>query len=121
FEVVQGARKLPIEECPRPQDRIEDPAQLNLVAGVLIAVLGDLCARDRIAANLAASNNDVRAVVRARLAGEPPEDVPLTRGWRAAHLLPRLTAVLQGEVLVRVADLKAEAPFDYADAGPTSL
>ena len=71
--------------------------------------------------NLAASNNDVRALVRARLADEGPPEVPLTRGWRAAHLLPRLTAVLQGEVLVRVADLKAAAPLDYADAPPAAV
>jgi ribonuclease D len=117
IEVVQAARKLPIEECPRPADRIEDPPQLALVAGVLIAVLGDLCARAHLAGNLVASNNDIRAVVRARLAGEPiPADLLLAQGWRQQHDLPHLLAVLEGRRLVRVADLHNEAPLGYEDA-----
>ena len=70
---------------------------------------------------VAASNNDVRALVRAHLGGEEPPDVPLTRGWRAEHLLPRLLAVLRGDVLVRVANLKSPAPLDYADAPPPTV
>jgi hypothetical protein len=103
-------------------DRVEDPGQLNLVAGVLIAVLGDVCARERIAANLAASNNDIRSLVRAALNREPlPDDIPLTHGWRSAHLLPKLTAVLEGKVLVRVADVRAEAPLDYREVKETPV
>ncbi len=115
-EVVQSARKLPLEQCPAPLDRIEDLPQLSLVAGVLIAVLGDLCARARLAGNLVASNNDIRALVRARLAGEPlPDDLPLTRGWRAEHILPDLLAVLEGRRLVRIANLAVDAPLGYED------
>jgi ribonuclease D len=116
-EVVQAARKLSLEECPRLPDRIEDIPQMNLVASVLIAVLGDLCTRARLASNLVASNSDVRALVRARLVGDPiPADMPLAQGWRSQHVLPDLLAVLEGRRLVRVADLKAEAPLAYQDA-----
>jgi ribonuclease D len=117
IEVVQAARQLSAEECPRPADRIDDPPQLNLVAGVLIAVLGDLCGRARLAGNLVAGNNDIRALVRARLAGEPiPGELPLAQGWRAEHILPELLAVLEGRRLVRVANVQAEAPLSYEDA-----
>jgi ribonuclease D len=115
-EVVQAARQLPLEECPRLPERIEDLPQLNMVSGVLIAVLGDLCARTRLAGNLVASNNDVRALVRVRLAGDPvPADLPLAQGWRGRHILPDLLAVLEGRRLVRVADLRREAPLAYED------
>ena len=118
-EVVQTARKLTMEECPRPADRIEDLPQLGLVSGILIGVLGDVCARARLASNLVASNNDVRAVVRARLAGDPiPADLPLAQGWRGRHILPELLAVLEGRRLVRVADLRSEAPLAYEEAPP---
>jgi ribonuclease D len=79
-------------------------------------VLGDLCARGRLASNLVASNNDIRALVRARLAGDPvPADLSLAQGWRAGHILPDLVAVLEGRRMVRVANLKAEAPLGYQD------
>jgi hypothetical protein len=39
----------------------------------------------------------------------------LTRGWRAAHILPDLLAVLEGRRAVRIANVKAEAPFGYVE------
>lgn len=114
--VVQEARALPADEWPEPADREQDVPQLALVAGVLIAVLGDTCARAQLAQSLVGSNNDVRDLVRAKVAGEPPPDVPLTRGWRAEHLLPDLLAVLEGRKLVGVADVRADAPLAYRPA-----
>jgi ribonuclease D len=120
-EVVQEARKLPPEQCPEAAERVDDPPQLNLAANILFAVLADACARQRLAANLVASNSDVRALVRARLAGEPlPQDFPLMSGWRAAHVLPGLLAVLDGRRAVRIVDLKADAPLGYAEMAETA-
>jgi ribonuclease D len=112
--VVAEARALPAEECPVPLDREQDPPQVQLVGSVLMAVLGDLCARERLAPNLVASTTDVKLLVRARLAGQPlPEDSLLTHGWRSAHVLPDLLAVLEGRRALRIADVRAEAPFAY--------
>jgi ribonuclease D len=120
-EVVQEARRLPLEQCPEAAERIEDPPQLNLVANILIAVLGDLCARQHLAGNLVASNTDIRALVRSRLAKEPlPDDFPLMRGWRSSHILPELLAILEGRRAVRIDDLAADAPLEYADVKETS-
>jgi ribonuclease D len=115
--VVQEARALPLEECPVPAERDQDPAQLGIVSGVLIAVLADTCARLKLAQGLVASNNDVRELVRSRLAGEALPELPLTGGWRAGHVLPALVDVLEGRTLVRVADVGAEAPLGFARAG----
>ncbi len=56
------------------------------------------CLRRRgLAANLVASNNDVKLLVRARLIGQPlPAESLLTAGWRSSHILPDLLAVLDG-------------------------
>jgi ribonuclease D len=116
-QAAAAARALPIEACPAPLERDQDPPQVGLTAAVLTAVLGDVCARLRLAPNLAASSQDVKRLVRARFAGGPlPDDVPLTQGWRAAHVLPELLAVLDGRRLLRVADVRAEAPFAYVEA-----
>jgi ribonuclease D len=114
--VVQEARALPADEMPALMDRDQDPPQVLLVNSVLMAVLGDLCARMRLTPGLVASTADVKQLVRARHVGEElPADSPLTRGWRAAHVLPELLAVLDGRRAVRVASLRSEAPFAYAD------
>jgi ribonuclease D len=118
-EVVQEARGMPLEQCPTPAERDQDPPQLALVAGLLIAVLGDICARLKLAQGLVSSNNDVRELVRARLGGEPlPPDLSLTQGWRAQHILPVLLAVLEGRRLVCIADPTAEAPLAYHEDAP---
>jgi ribonuclease D len=120
-ETVVQARALPLEQCPASLGREQDPPQVALVSNVLTAVLGDVCARLRLAQSIVSSNNDVKQLVRARLAGEPlPADLPLTRGWRAAHILPELLAILEGRRFVGVADLASEAPFTYQDSVPTS-
>jgi ribonuclease D len=114
--LVEESRALPIELCPALPEREQDPPQVALVSSVLLAVLGDVCARRRLATNLVANTADVKLLVRARLAGEPlPESSGLTRGWRAQHILPELLAVLEGRRAVRIADVRAEAPFAYQD------
>jgi ribonuclease D len=119
-QTVLAARALPPSECPEPADRDQDPAQVGLVTNVLTAVLGDFCARNQLAPNLVASTTDVKLLVRARLAGEElPARSLLTRGWRSEHVLPGLQAILEGRRLVRVADITADAPFAFEDAGPT--
>jgi len=115
-EVVQLARDLPAEQCPDPIGRDQEPPRAELVRAILGAVLADHCARLGLAPNLVASNQDLKGLVRARMTGAPlPDDSQLTRGWRAQHLLPVLLAILDGQRLIRVANLQAEAPLDYAD------
>jgi len=113
LEVVRQARALPIEEAPEAIAAEIDPPQLALLAGLLSTVLGDLCARLRLAPGLVASNNDLKLLVRAALNSEPlPENHALAGGWRAAVILPQLLAVLKGEVRLRVANLYGPAPFE---------
>jgi ribonuclease D len=117
-QAVVQARELPLEECPAAMERDQDPPQVLLTAGILTAVLGDMCARLRLAPNLVASNQDVKRLVRARFLGAAlPTDLPLTQGWRGAAILPELVSVLDGRRLVRIADVTAPAPFAYVQAG----
>src|SRR5262249_44664326 len=56
---VQNARSLPIEECPPATERDQDPIQVGLIVGVMMAVLNDLCQRGSLATSLVATNHDV--------------------------------------------------------------
>ncbi len=122
LQAVQRARELPLEQCPPMAEREQDPSQVGLIVNVLLAVLGDLCARGELASNLVATTADVRLLVRARLqdAPLPTESLPteslLTQGWRGEHILPDLLAILDGRRSLRVADVRAEAPFVLEDA-----
>jgi ribonuclease D len=119
FEAVDQARALPPEQLPPLAEREQEVPQVNMVSAVLTAVLGDFCAREHLASNLIASSQDVRTLVRARFQGVAlPEDMPLTQGWRRQYVLPALLGVLEGRRAVRVADMRAEAPFAYVDGEP---
>lgn len=116
IQTVAEARCLPLEACPVALNREQDPPQLTLLSSVLTAVLGDVCIRRGLAPNLVASNNDVKLLVRSRLAEQPPPtESLLSAGWRRTHILPDLLAVLDGQRSVRIADIMADAPLDYAD------
>jgi ribonuclease D len=116
LQAVERARQLRSEDCPVPAEREQDPPQVGLVANVLLAVLGDLCARMDLAPNFVAANQDIKSLVRARFACQPlPDSSLLTRGWRAQHILPELLAVLEGRRSIHVVDVAAEAPFGYQE------
>jgi ribonuclease D len=116
LEVVARARALPPDQLPVAVDREQDPPQVAWVTSVLNAVLADLCTRRRLAVNLVASTTDVRLLVRAAMGQVPlPADSALTHGWRAAHILPDLLAVLEGRRSLRISALRAETPFDYSE------
>jgi ribonuclease D len=114
LHIVEEARALPVAACPPQAEREQDPVHVQLATALLVAVLGDWCARRDLAVGLAASTSDVRQLVRARHTGQSlPEDCPLLAGWRATHLLPDLLAVLDGRRSVRIASLKGGSPFRY--------
>jgi ribonuclease D len=116
FEAMERARALPVDALPAANEREQDAPQVHLASSILQAALLDFTARERLAPNLVASNQDIKNLVRARVQGEPtPPDLLLSRGWRAQFVLPHLQAVLEGRRAVRIADLGREAPLDYMD------
>lgn len=116
MEAVARARALPPDQWPEAVEREQDPPQLALVTNVLVAALADWCARHHLAPNLTASAQDVRQLVRAKQQGEAlPENSGLTRGWRAAHVLPDLLAMLEGRRTLRIRDVSSPNPFTFSD------
>lgn len=116
LQVIEEACKLPIEECPRVLEREQDPPQVGMMTGILQAVLGHWSGEQQIATNLVASNQDLKLLVRARLAGRPlGNESLLTTGWRKQHLLPLLEDVLEGRRTLRVADPAGDAPLEFSE------
>ncbi len=113
LDAVHRAKALPPTELPDLEPRDNDPAHIVLLGNLLGVVLADLCARRKLAANLVASGQDLKAVVRATATGQATPDLPLTRGWRAGAILPELLAVLHGAHAVRVVKPNSSAPLAY--------
>ncbi|VTT98525.1 ribonuclease d : Ribonuclease D OS=Planctomyces limnophilus (strain ATCC 43296 / DSM 3776 / IFAM 1008 / 290) GN=Plim_0672 PE=4 SV=1: DNA_pol_A_exo1: HRDC [Gemmataceae bacterium] len=118
LEAVRRARELPLEDCPEPELRDNDPPHVTLLGSLLGVVLNDWCTRNKLAANLVASGSDLRAVVRSRVFGEPVPDVPLTRGWRETAVLSELQRILNGETAIRVENPRAAAPLGFLAVAP---
>jgi ribonuclease D len=112
FQTVEYARQLPREKWPELAEREQDSPQVGWLAGVLTAALGDFCVRQRLAPNLVATSQDVKILVRSRVAGLPvPTASILALGWRASHVLPELLALLEGRRTLRIADVAGDTPF----------
>ncbi|HEY1189297.1 MAG TPA: HRDC domain-containing protein [Gemmata sp.] len=118
LEAIRRAKALPIEDCPEPETRDNDTANIVLLGNLLNVVLADFAGRHRLAANLVSSGADLKAIVRARVEGGELPDVPLTRGWRAKAVLPELLAILSGDTAIRVADPKALDPLELVELEP---
>ncbi len=113
---LERGRGLPLEQCPAVTERDQDPLQVGLIVSVLQAVLVSCCTHEELAANLVATNADLKLLVRSQLQGTPlPPACLFTTGWRAEHVLPHLQALLQGRRSLRIADVAAEAPFAFQD------
>ena len=121
LEAVTRGQNLPPDEWPALPDRDNDPPQVALVSSLLMAVLGDLCARSALTPGLTATTNDVKLLARARFQGaDPPAESALTRGWRSRAILPALLAVLDGRQAVRVRDVHSAAPFELNGSLPAA-
>ena len=118
---VDRARQQSPDEWPEEAERDRDPHAVALVASLLNVVLADWCGRQELTTPLVATSADVRKLVRAAAAGEPPpSDCGLTVGWRRDHVLPVLQEVLAGRRALRVKSLEGEAPLEYGHVRPKS-
>ncbi|MCI0683932.1 MAG: HRDC domain-containing protein [Gemmataceae bacterium] len=116
FAAVERGRGVPLEQCPALQEREQDPPQVGLAVSLLQAALYDFATKEHLAPNLVASNQDVKNLVRAFMAGDIGQAGSLlTRGWRGQFVLPHLLAILEGRRTLRIADLRADAPLAYGD------
>jgi ribonuclease D len=119
LNTVNRARSIPIAECPPLLEREQDPPQASILANLLSALLGHLCNDMKLAGNLVATNQDIKRLVRAHLeGGNLPADSVLATGWRSREILPRLQALLRGQLVMRVANPGSTAPLHLSEPSP---
>jgi ribonuclease D len=114
--LLNQVRTLPAEEMPVLAPRDDDPPEMAWIVSVLHAVLCDCCQKNELSHALAASNHELKTLIRSLARNEPlPAPSPFTAGWRKQVLLPQLLPLLQGKRGLRIKSLEGESPFELRD------
>lgn len=93
LEVVERALATPIEDCPRPHQRVEIPDPVQSQVSLLQALLRVRCDEHGVAPRLVATRSDLEA-----LAIDPRKDHQVLRGWRARVFGDDALGLLRGEL-----------------------
>jgi ribonuclease D len=101
LEAVEKARDLPAEALPELPTRGVKRPEVDLLVGVLTAVVHEVASRLQIAPQLVATNADLRSLIRGQVFGEPVRPTLLDVGWRREHIRGLLLDVLTGKAALR--------------------
>jgi ribonuclease D len=108
---VSQAQAVPADQLPEHNERHEEGPGLTMVVNLLAAALANCCARQKLAASLVGSTNDLKDLTRWHTQGRPESARPaLARGWRGEVCGEFLLDVLAGRSALRVTDPLAEVP-----------
>ncbi|HEV3146390.1 MAG TPA: HRDC domain-containing protein [Gemmataceae bacterium] len=114
--LLDQVRTRPAEELPALTPRDDDPPEMAWIVSVLHAVLCDWCQKNDLSPALAASNHELKTLIRSLARNEPlPAASPLAKGWRKQALLPELLPLLQGKRGLRIKSLEGQTPFEVRD------
>ncbi len=101
LDAVERGSRMPPEKCPPHPKKIRQTDDLTAVCYLLQAVIQNWCRHHHIAPGLAVPPTELKQWAHAYLRQEPSPELSLTRGWRAATILPRLQGVLEGKYALR--------------------
>ena len=86
---------------------------MSTLTALLSMVLGELCEELQLAPSLVCSQHHLKDIIRSyEPGGEMSPQSPFQQGWRSEHVLPRLRAVLEGKVSIRVTDPNRSTPLE---------
>ncbi|MCS6975787.1 MAG: HRDC domain-containing protein [Gemmatales bacterium] len=117
LEAVEKARTLPMEALPDAAPRKQRNQEVDLLTGVLTAVVHEISNRLQIAPQLVATNADLRSLIRECLFGETVRPTRLDAGWRKEHVRGVLVEILTGKAALRFGrdGLSGRAILDVLD------
>lgn len=112
MSAVEEALALPPDQWPNETEREHDPPNVSVLTQFLTVVMNDWATKERLSPALIGTQSDLKTLVRCDQAGEGlPDDMPLAAGWRSISVLPVLRKVLNGEIAVRVVNVKSLNPL----------
>jgi len=98
LRLIGEAKQRPKAQWPQAKSGTRLPPEQEPLVDMLMALLRDLCQRQRISPSAVAGRRELEMM----LMGE--RDIPLLHGWRASIAGDALQALLRGELALRVED-----------------
>ncbi len=112
LRLIAEAKSVPDAELPGPNSRSDDRFGQSMLISLLSAALARTCIESDVAPSLAGSAQDIRELVRWKIEGSPKDSPPeLLQGWRGQICGKTLLDVIEGKLILRVADLESEIPI----------
>lgn len=106
-DAVTRALALPPDQCPVPDEPVEETPEESVVIALATAVLRGWCLENQLAYPLLTNKQDIRSAVLAHVRGQPPSHLPpLMSGWRRQVLGPVLDRLMSGSCAVRLKPAK---------------
>lgn len=94
---VRKAAELPEEKLPKKEKRDPDPGENAWVVQLFSATLGSLCKQHSVTQSLAATQTDLRQLLKSFSQRKTTGDRGLLHGWRREMFLPTLLGLWRGE------------------------
>ena len=115
LQCVENALAVPKGELRAPPPATAEAGDDEHVIGQLLGIaLANRCAELNVAKGLVATSADLRHLVRWHVYHDQSGPAPrLTEGWRAEMCGDLLTDVLDGKILMRVADPESDHPLTF--------
>lgn len=113
---VEEALAIPKQDLPVvPRNRERDSRQDEQVLGKLLSIaLANRCAEMDVSMQLVATSADLRQLVRRHVYKDRSiDELPLLTGWRATVCGDLLTDVLDGHIVLKVADPESDHPLVF--------
>lgn len=114
-DAIERALNLPQAQCPLPTRRDNSNNQRGPLGQFLTSALSSICQAAEVAPALVGTASDVRDLIAYRLGEWENGDGPpsLAEGWRAEVIGKTLDDLLSGQLIIRIADPKADQPLSF--------
>ncbi len=117
-DLVQRALQTPEPMLPEPIDRPDDSMCPPMLVSLLNACLSYCSTQNQLASGLVGTTNDIKNLIRWHLEGRDEEHQPgLMQGWRGQIAGQPILDVLDGRLVLRVADIQNEVPITLERRG----
>jgi ribonuclease D len=113
LESIARGLEVPAHDLPT-MERVEKKDEEQVLGQLLGIALANHCLQEGVAMQLVGTSSDLRHLVRWHVYGERSGEPPrLTQGWRSEVCGALLTDVLDGRIVLRVADPQSDHPLIF--------
>ena len=117
---IQAALEVPDSELPKRTPRSRSVIS-PMLSQFLSTSMACISRQNKLAPSIVGNADDVKEVLGYELDRQSGDDVPaLLQGWRGEIVGKTFRRLLQGEIAIRVANVRKEQPLEFVDIDPSN-